>query len=133
MNSKVARKRIQTYVDGWKANNIDLICEPLAGNCLIIESHGPKYHGLTNVKEWVQSWIKGTYKVDKWNITSFYFTRNTAIFEWEFAFSSSKSPSREIDGISVVIFDTNKISSLREYRTTKPLYNWRKNKKLSTY
>lgn len=124
MNLKDARKLIQMYVDGWKANNIDLICKPLAENCLIIESHGPIYHGLTDVKDWVQSWISDKYKVDKWSITSFYFVENIAIFEWQFAFSSQEFSTREINGISIVKFDEDKISSLREYRTTKSLYDW---------
>lgn len=122
MNFEDARKLIQMYVDGWKENNIDLICKPLAKNCIIIESHGPTYKGLNDVKEWVKKWISENFKVDKWNITSFYLFEDISVFEWQFAFFSPKTSSRTIDGISVVKFRNNKISFLREYRTTKSLY-----------
>ena len=97
-----AKKIIQMYVEGWKANNANLICRSLIENCVIIESHGPTYHGLKDVKAWVKNWVKDSYKVDSWIINSFYFVESTAIFEWQFAFSSSKSPSRNIDGIIIV-------------------------------
>lgn len=133
MQTTSFKKLIETYINGWKANDIDLICQPLSHNCTIIESHGPTYHGIKDVKEWVASWIAGKYKVNKWDIVSLVATKNTAVFEWLFVFSSPKMLKRSIEGISLVKFRKNKIVYWREYRTTKPLYNWNESKKLNTY
>ena len=133
MTKEEAKKLVQQYVDGWKTNNLDTICQSLDEHCLIIESHGPTYHGVKDVKNWVDRWVKSKYKVEKWEITSFLFTDDVTVFEWQFAFSSIETPSRDIDGITMVKFEKNKISFLREYRTVKPLYDWNKDKRLNTY
>lgn len=62
------------YVDGWKANDGEMIARALAEDCVIIESHGPTYRGVDDVREWMRSWVEEGYKVDKWDITSFFFT-----------------------------------------------------------
>lgn len=133
ITDKKAKKLIRLYVDGWKENDVKKIIRPLAEDCLIIESHGPTYKGIEDVKEWVASWVKEKYKVDKWEVGSFYFIDNTAIFEWIFEFSSDKEGKRMIEGITIAQFKNDKIAYLREYRTTEPRYFWRKKRRLNTY
>jgi len=133
MNSDKARELAQMYVDGWRANDAEKIIGPLSEDCVIIESHGPTYRGLADVKEWVESWIKENYKVDKWDIISFWFVDDTAVFEWQFTFSAENAAPRNIDGVTIMKFKDEKIIYLREYRTTEPLYDWGKDKKLDTY
>lgn len=46
-----SHRLIQLYIDGWKENNINKIIQPLANNCVIIESHGPTYSNVKEVKQ----------------------------------------------------------------------------------
>lgn len=133
MDSDKAKHLIQNYIEGWKQNNAQKIVRQLARNCLIIESHGPTYHGVNDVKSWVDTWIKGGYKVDKWDIVSFNQFEDKCVFEWIFEFSSSKTEKRTIEGITTATFKAGKINFLREYRTTKPPYNWGEIKKLDAF
>lgn len=133
MNYEKAKKLAERYVEGWKDNNLEKILEPLVEDCTIIESHGPTYRGHGDVRAWVESWIAEGYKVDKWNITSFLFADDSAVFEWHFEFSGAASPTREIDGVTIVKFKDGKIEYLREYRTTEPLYDWADTQKLNTF
>lgn len=118
-----AFRLIQSYVDGWKENDISKITEPLAFDCQIIESHGPIYKGVEKVRKWVEVWIKSNGKVTQWDITSFYVVEDTATFEWVFD-CIVNNKTYHIEGISIVHFKDNKISYLREYRMTKPSFEW---------
>lgn len=133
MTEEKARRLVQLYIDGWKENNLEKILLSLSEKCTIIESHGPTYNGKQDVKEWVEHWINENWKIQRWNITSFLFVHNIAVFEWEFTFFLSQENPRNIDGVSIVKVSDDKIDYLREYRTTKPLYVWKQERKLNTY
>ncbi len=133
MNSARTKRLIQAYIEGWKRNNVEKVVEPLAKDCIIIESHGPTYHGTDDVKDWVNSWKKDGYKVNRWDIISFLYSKNAIVFEWIFEFSSNKTEKRTIEGITIARFKNNKILQLREYRTTKPLYDWKQIKKIDAF
>lgn len=118
-----AYKLVKLYVDGWKENNSAKILSSLSPGCKIIESHGPIYKGRNKVQKWIEVWIKSGGKVNRWDVISFYFEADTAIFEWIFDCVVNKKPSR-VEGISIVHFQDNKINYLREYRMTKPSFEW---------
>lgn len=120
-----AKKLIQEYVDGWKESDIDKIIEPLAKNCVIIESHGPTYHGVDQIRNWVRKWIKANGKVKRWDIKSFYFADKSqvAFFEWGFD-CNINGKNYALLGLSVVKFKGKKISFIHEYRMTKNPHDW---------
>lgn len=124
-----ARELIEQYVTGWKENNGEKIICSLTDDCVIIESHGPTYRGVEQVKKWVELWKKEYGTVIKWDITSFYFieTSTTAFFEWEFV-CNVNNKQYELPGISIVKCTDNKISFLHEYRMTKKTFDWNLNK-----
>lgn len=126
---KIAFALIKQYVTGWQQNNIQQICECLAENCTVIESHGPIYQGIQDIKQWFHLWQQANSKISKWDILSFYYYKkgNTAFFEWEFA-CISNNVSYAFAGISKVKFMNKKITFIHEYRMTKPAYIWNKNK-----
>lgn len=113
-----AKKLVQQYVSDWKKGDLRKITEILTDNCIIIESHGPKYKGLKEIIQWIKKWNKEKSKVNTWNITSFYQTKNIAVFEWKFL-CTVDGKIHNIDGISIAKIKNNKISYLREYRTIK--------------
>ena len=90
-----------------------------------MESHGPTYRGLEIAKQWAESWFAEGNSVDRWDITSFHFDGegNVAAFEWGFD-CTADGVHYEIDGISIVEFESGKIAALREYRMTEPPYEW---------
>lgn len=123
---KKLKKLIQTYIDGWKENNIEKILRPLINNCIIIESHGPTYHGKQQIKQWFEFWEKEKGKVLHWDITSFFFIEkeNTVFFEWDFS-CNVRNTDYHLPGISIVKIVNNKISYIHEYRMTHISYNWK--------
>lgn len=123
MNKDEALKLVSLYVDGWKENNLSKITKSLASDCEIIESHDPIYKGVDKVGRWVQVWMQSEGKVDTWDITSFYFIDDTAIFEWIFDCKVNEE-SNHIEGITIARFKNNRIKYLREYRMTKPTFEW---------
>jgi len=120
------RKLIQLYIDGWKENNINKIIQPLANDCVIIESHGPIYYGVKQVKQWFSFWKQEKGKVLRWKIISFYFLKeeDIAFVEWDFACDVSNR-NHSLFGISIFKFKKNKISFIHEYRMTKNPYKWK--------
>ncbi|MBI2029784.1 nuclear transport factor 2 family protein [Candidatus Gottesmanbacteria bacterium] len=125
MTRQKVRKLIENYTKGWIKNDFNLIISTLSPNCKIIESHGPVYKGFIKIKSWINSWINSGSYVTKWDITSFYFIKNTAFFEWYFE-CVVDNKKHKLEGISVVKFKDNKISFIREYRTTKQLFDWKR-------
>ena len=121
---QVAKRLVYEYVNGWKQNDITKITKPLANNCIIIESHGPTYHGLKQIRQWFEFWKKEKGKVLHWDISSFYFleSKNTAFFEWDFA-CHVRGKEYHLPGISIVKFTGDKISFIHEYRMTKNPYD----------
>lgn len=124
-----AQKLFQQYVDGWKENNIEKIVSSLDNDCVIIESHGPTYRGVQQVRRWFDDWIKEKGKVLRWDINSSYLVEkeNTAFFEWDFACNVA-GKEHKLFGISIVKFSEGKISFLHEYRMTRDPYDWDINK-----
>jgi hypothetical protein len=125
MNRQKASQLITTYVEGWKINNPAQIVDTLAQNCVVIESHGPTYRGMEISTRWIEGWLGAGDTVDRWDITSFCFdeAKQTAVFEWKFE-CTSDGVRYEIDGISIVEFENDKIVGLREYHMTETPYEW---------
>ncbi|MES2615009.1 MAG: nuclear transport factor 2 family protein [Bdellovibrionota bacterium] len=116
---------IQNYINGWKQNNFEMIKNALADDCVIIESHGPKYNGIKEVACWFEFWINANSKIEKWNILSSYYCieEETVFFEWDFLCHSNGN-KYEILGSSIVKFSDKKISFIHEYRMTESTYKW---------
>ncbi len=51
ISCQFARKLIQQYVDGWKENNLNKIISCLTSDCTVIESHGPTYYSVEDIKK----------------------------------------------------------------------------------
>jgi hypothetical protein len=121
VNRQLARSLITSYVDGWKTNNPEQVLHTLASDCLIIESHGPTYHGLEHVKQWITTWFQAGGSIHRWDITSFLFSKDMAAFEWGFECTGSWGYAG-FDGATVVRFTYDRIQTLRKYRCTEVPY-----------
>ncbi|MCC2667089.1 MAG: putative cytosolic protein [Gammaproteobacteria bacterium] len=126
MTGKIARELVQQYIEGWKQNNIQLITSCLNQDCIVIESHGPRYHGVSDIERWFAFWLKANSRVVEWNILSFSFCEKdqTAFCEFNFA-CISNDQKYAFPGVSVVKFSDRKIAFIHEYRMTNPAFNWK--------
>lgn len=124
---------VMQYINGWKENDIKQITSCLSENCIIIESHGPTYHGISDVTLWFKFWLEAKSYIKKWNILSFYECEkeNTVFVEWDFA-CVSNGTEYTFPGISVIKFSERKICFIQEYRMTRSAYQWKKDKLEST-
>lgn len=110
------KELIQEYINGWKQGNVDKILNVLIEDCIIIESDSSKYNGKNDILKWINDWIFKNNTVNRWDIVSFYEDKDTAFIEWVFECTVEKE-KHNIEGISLVKFENNKICFIREYRT----------------
>jgi hypothetical protein len=123
LTASQAKELVEEYTVGWVKSDERLICAPLSESCLVIESHGPTYRGLPEIKRWIGDWTRSN-KVDSWVIKSFVFFDNTACFEWDFKCTCAGT-TEQIYGASFVKFMDEKISSICEYRITVLPERWK--------
>ena len=123
VNQKTARQLVEDYVDGWWNNDLEKIECTLSPNCVVIESHGPTYRGPEIIRQWVESWFAEGSRIERWDITSFHYLDEVAVFEWDFVCVVTGKEYR-LQGISIVEFDTDRIVALREYRRTEMPFEW---------
>ncbi len=126
MNEKNAFNLISQFINGWKQNNLQMIVSSLDEHCQVIESHGPTYDGISEIKHWFTSWLEAESLVKKWDIMSYFFQKekDTAFVEWDFSYLS-KGVEHSLPGISVVKFTEQKIALIQEYRMTHKAYAWK--------
>jgi hypothetical protein len=125
MIEKQAFELVSQYLEGWKQNNLNMIKSCLKEDCIVIESHGPTYHGIRDIENWFKFWLEAKSKVLKWDIISFSFCNEEKIVfcEWDFSCISDDN-EYALPGISVVKFSDQKISFIHEYRMTNSAYKW---------
>lgn len=123
MTDKQAKQLVETYIYGWRDHDMEKILDVLADDCVIVESHGPRYNGKEKVQMWIEDWIDEGSNVLKWEISKIYYAGDEAFCEWSFA-SETDEMIDEFEGITIFHFDSKgKIKKLREYRTTDPIYD----------
>lgn len=119
MDRSRAEQLVRTYVEGWKEYNSDKVLSVLAPDCILIESDGEIFRGAETIIGELDSRIAGDYgpwQISRWDITSLAVDGELCFVEWDF------EGQRGFEGASLVRFNTDRISYLREYCTTKPLW-----------
>jgi hypothetical protein len=123
VDQKAAKQLVEEYVEGWKRNDSGMIANTLSANCVVIESHGTTYRELEIVRRWVESWFAEGSRIDRWDITRFYYLEDVAVFEWDFV-CVVDGKEYQLQGVGIVEFDDDRIVTLREYRRTEMPYDW---------
>jgi hypothetical protein len=111
------RSLAQQYTDGWIAADQDKILSTLSADCDIIESHGPRYRGTSQIKSWIEAWHAAGGKVLNWEIKSFKRFEKGACYEWNFS-CRWEGKIDSFSGCTVVELKDSLITSMREYRRT---------------
>lgn len=110
------KKIVEKYFNIWINPDVNSLESIFAHDIYYIESHGPSYSGLEQLKSWFIEW-NNLGKVTTWNITNFIQHNNLAIVEWHFACRYEQTYS-EFNGISLFTFDIHdKIIKVKEFRT----------------
>lgn len=123
MDYATAEQLVFSYVEGWKEGDREKILGSLNPECVIIESYGPTYKGAAKVGRWIDTWFGPGNEVNRWDVTSLYFTGEVCFFEW--VFECTFAGNRDgFEGASVARFRNEKIVYLREYAMTDKPYEW---------
>jgi hypothetical protein len=124
MDQNAAKALIETYIEGWLKNDKDLSLSVLSPEIIIGECHGPTVSGRKDVGTWMQEWIDCKGQVLRWDILTFFYSREIAVYEWEVE-ARVEGHGYQTFGISLVTFRHDEIASMREYCKTKPPYSWK--------
>jgi ketosteroid isomerase-like protein len=116
-------EQLRKYIDGWRRHDVPAVLDTLTEDCVIIESYGPVYRGRKCVEDWMNAWFAAGGTVDGWEITSEASDGSVLVTEWHFECTWEGKPGA-FDGSTVARLEDGRISYLREYATTAPLYDW---------
>jgi hypothetical protein len=89
----------------------------------VIESYGPVYRGRALVEQWMRTWLAAGGAVLGWEITAETDAGAVLVAEWKFRCWWNGNEAA-FDGISTAQVHNGRITRLREYATTAPLYDW---------
>lgn len=110
---------IRTYVDSWKEYDSAKLRSILDSDCVLIESDGEIFRGAEKICRELEKRIAGAYgpwQISRWDITTLVVSDDLCFLEWSFAGLHS------FEGASIVRYKNDKIGHVREYCTTKPLW-----------
>jgi hypothetical protein len=119
MDRSLAEQLVRTYVAGWQESNSAKILSTLDPAFVLIEVDGETFRGaeqIARVAERRFAGEYGPYQIDQWEITTLVVAEEICFFAWIFR------GTRYMEGASLVHFRQEKISSVREYCTSGPLY-----------
>lgn len=115
----------QSYINGWINGDKELIVSTLCEDCVITESHGPRYIGLKSIEGWIKDWFARNNLVNRWNVSSFYFADENSFFEWSFD-CSFENITYDFEEASLATFKDSKLLAINKYRRTEPVFDWSK-------
>lgn len=115
---------LEHYIAGWREHDVDAILTTLTPDCVVIESFGPIYRGHDRVAQWVSTWLDEDGRVIDWTIRDVRSSAEGETAEWTFRYTW-RGEEKSFDGATIARLRDGKLSYLREYATTAPLYDWR--------
>jgi hypothetical protein len=107
---------IKQYFNSWIQKDIGIIEKHFSKNIKYIESYGPEYNGINQIKQWFNNWNNGN-NLLKWDIKRFIENKNTIAVEWFFECEYNREISF-FDGVSIIEFDENdRIILVKEFQS----------------
>jgi ketosteroid isomerase-like protein len=120
-NSKPTQ--LEKYINGWRTHDTEAILATLTHDCVVIESFGPIYHGHAWVSRWISAWLAENGRVINWTIQDLRSLGDVETAEWTFSYTW-RGEEKSFEGTTIAKLHEGKISYLREYASTAPLYDW---------
>lgn len=107
---------IRQYMQGWLAQNEEMLLATLSPQVRIIESYGPEYVGLTEVQQWFRTWHP-LGQVLQWDALAFLHQGEETVVKWYFVCCYAGNTS-DLDGLSLVRFAADgRILAMEEYQS----------------
>ena len=103
MNKDKANRLITEYINGWINGDAARVLNTLAPDCLIVESHGPRFEGRDEVEKWINDWNQDGSKVIEWEIKNKLLQDTNAAFQWYFR-CIMKGREYKIDGAAPALW-----------------------------
>ncbi|SHI95216.1 SnoaL-like domain-containing protein [Clostridium cavendishii DSM 21758] len=120
LNMNIKEEITRNYFKAWIDNDISIIEKVFSEDILYVESWGPAYIGINQLKAWFMDWHKNN-KVVIWDIKDIIILNNRVICEWYFKYQH-KEKIEDFNGISLIRFDNcEKIEELKEFMSTLPI------------
>lgn len=111
---------VKKYFNSWIVNDNSVLEETFSKNVSYIESWGPAYSGLEEIKKWFDDWHKNS-EVLNWDIKDIIILDKTFICQWYFKHKHNEDIN-DFNGVSWIKFnDDNKIIELKEFMSVLPL------------
>ena len=118
MTATVQNRReeaVRQYMLGWQTGDEALLAAPLSSGIRIVESHGPVYEGISEVRTWFREWRKAG-RVIRWDALRFWHQGDETVVKWYFR-CSYQGVEDGFDGLSLIRFDQDGlIASMEEYQ-----------------
>lgn len=114
---------LERYIAGWRTHDTNAILATLTHDCVVTESFGPVYRGHAWVRRWIAAWFAENGRVIDWTIQDLQSLGDVETAEWTFHYTW-RGEEKSFNGSTIAKLDGGKISYLREYATTAPLYDW---------
>lgn len=123
MNAAYAgrEEKIRAWFGMWLAADDSGIEELFTPDTVYIESWGPEYHGLNEVRHWFAEWnTRG--RVLLWDIKGFFHSQERTAVEWYFE-NSVDGRSECFDGVTIVLWSGERIARLQEFGCSTDRYD----------
>ena len=114
---------LRRWFSMWLEGQAGDLTELFALDVQYIESWGPEYHGVSQVRHWFEEWnTRG--KVLAWDIRGFFHREDRTVVEWYFENKMETGKKEGFEGISLIEWtDNDKIKSLKEFGCNCNRYN----------
>ena len=113
---------VQKWFEMWLNQNSQGIEELFCRDAIYVESWGPKYTGLKDIRHWFEEWnTRGSVKT--WEIKQIFHKDEKTIVEWYFCNEMKDGRKEEFDGLSLIKWENGKICFLKEYGCNINNYN----------
>lgn len=113
-------------LQAWLDKDISPLEELFAPEIVYIESFGPAYRGIGEIRRWFNDWVRMGSML-RWDVKSFLEQGNRCACEWHFECIFG-GDFGALDGLSLVEFnDEGRIVSLKEFQARPTLqypYSW---------
>lgn len=114
------RHVIKEYFKSWINKNPKIIEEKFNDNIIYTECYGPIYNGREQCLNWFSDWNKKG-SVLKWDIYNIFQDKGIFIVEWFFECDYENNID-SFDGVSIIEFKDDKISSIKEFQSKRHHY-----------
>lgn len=116
---KMREKLIFDYFHSWLVKDASVLEVVFVPDICYIESYGPAYRGLAQVKQWFHDWNLLD-KVLQWDIKRYIHQGDVCVCEWFFKCACG-GEVHKFDGVSIIEFNSDgKIVWLKEFKSEIP-------------